>query len=126
MLPICDDIMAVDWIADRIPGTVAPLPGSVAKLTLLKLKEDVADEAKSEITGVIKGLSEKFPGIDQITVGENFSPGRSKDFSIGSISYFRDLGEIEAVDDQMKLQNDKIRDYVDDTIVVEFNVPSSS
>ncbi|CAD5320064.1 unnamed protein product [Arabidopsis thaliana] len=129
VLPICDDIMAVDWIADRIPGTVAPLPGSVAKLTLLKLKEDVADEAKSEITGVIKGLSEKFPGIDQITVGENFSPARAKGFSIASIAYFKDLSEMEAVDAQKELvnsQKDKVRDYVDSTIVVEFVVPSSS
>ncbi|CAA0286338.1 unnamed protein product [Arabidopsis thaliana] len=118
-----EDIMAVDWIADQAPETLAPPPCSIGKITLLKLKENVMEEAKLEIMEVMK---EKFEGIDQITVGENFSPGRSKGFSIGSISYFRDLGEIEAVDDQMKLQNDKIRDYVDDTIVVEFNVPSSS
>ncbi|CAD5315222.1 Stress responsive alpha-beta barrel [Arabidopsis suecica] len=120
---IREDIMAVDWIAEQAPEALAPPLGSIGKITLLKLKENVMEEAKLEIMEVMK---EKFEGIDQITVGENFSPGRSKGFSIGSISYFRDLGEIEAVDDQMKLQNDKIRDYVDDTIVVEFNVPSSS
>lgn len=121
--------MAVDWIADRIPGTLAPPPGSVAKLTLLKLKENVPDEATTEITGVIKGLSEKFPGIAQITVGENFSPARAKGFSIASIAYFKDLSEMEAVDAQKELvnsQKDKVRDYVDSTIVVEFVVPSSS
>ncbi|XP_020867312.1 stress-response A/B barrel domain-containing protein DABB1 [Arabidopsis lyrata subsp. lyrata] len=120
---IREDIMAVDWIADQVPGTLAPPPGSIGKITLLKLKENVSDEAKLEIMEVIK---EKFQGCDQITVGENFSPGRSKGFSIGSISYFRDFGEIEAVDDQMKLQKEKIREYIDDTIVVEFVVPSSS
>ncbi|CAL9218511.1 unnamed protein product [Arabidopsis halleri] len=117
---IREDIMAVDWIADQVPETLAPPPGSVGKITLLKLKENVSDEPKLEIMEVIK---EKFQGI---TVGENFSPGRPKGFSIGSVSYFRDLGEIEAVDDQMKLHEDKIRDYIDDTIVVEFVVPSSS
>ncbi|XP_010469686.1 PREDICTED: stress-response A/B barrel domain-containing protein UP3-like [Camelina sativa] len=129
VLPICDDLMAVDWIADRIPGTLAPAPGSVGKLTLLKLKEDVSDEAKSEITGVVKGLGEKFPGIDQITVGENFSPARAKGFSIASIAYFKDLSEMEAVDAQKELVNlekDKVRDYVDSTIVVEFLVSSQT
>ncbi|CAL9219558.1 unnamed protein product [Arabidopsis halleri] len=117
---IREDIMAVDWIADQVPETLAPPPGSVGKITLLKLKENVSDEPKLEIMEVIK---EKFQGI---TVGENFSPGRAKGFSIGSVSYFRDLGEIEAVDAQMMLHEDKIRDYIDDTIVVEFVVPSSS
>ncbi|XP_010510173.1 PREDICTED: stress-response A/B barrel domain-containing protein UP3-like [Camelina sativa] len=130
VLPNCDDLMAVDWIADRIPGTLAPAPGSVAKLTLLKLKEDVSDEAKSEITGVIKGLGEKFPGIDQITVGENFSPARAKGFTIASIAYFKDLSEMEAVDAQkellVNLEKDKVRDYVDSTIVVEFLVSSQT
>lgn len=129
MLPICDDIMAVDWIAHQVPTTLAPPPGSVAKLTLLKVKENISEEVKTEITGVIKGLSEKFPGIDQITVGENFSPARAKGFSIASIAFFKDLGEMEAVDAQkelVNLQKDKVRDYVDATIVVEFVVPSSS
>ncbi|XP_010414100.1 PREDICTED: stress-response A/B barrel domain-containing protein UP3-like [Camelina sativa] len=129
VLPICDDLMAVDWIADRVPGTLAPPPGSVGKLTLLKLKEDVSDEAKSEITGVIMGLGEKFSGIDQITVGENFSPARAKGFSIASIAYFKDLSEMEGVDGQKELVNlekDKVRDYVDSTIVVEFLVSSQT
>ncbi|CAE5959911.1 unnamed protein product [Arabidopsis arenosa] len=121
---IREDIMAVDWIADQVPETLAPPPGSIGKITLLKVKENVSDEAKLEIMEVIK---EKSQGSDQITtVGENFSPGRAKGFSIGSISYFRDFGEIEAVDDQMKLQKEKNREYIDDTIVVEFVVPSSS
>jgi Stress responsive A/B Barrel Domain len=38
VLPICDDIMAVDWVAEGlVPGPVAP--GSAIRLTLAKLKE---------------------------------------------------------------------------------------
>ncbi|XP_010500712.1 PREDICTED: stress-response A/B barrel domain-containing protein DABB1-like [Camelina sativa] len=115
---IREDVLAVDWIAEQVPGILAPPPGSIGKITLVKVKENVTGEAKSEIMEVIK---QKFKGVDQmITVGENFSPGRAKGFSIGSISYFRDLGEIEA---SMKLENEKICDYLDDTIVVEFVVP---
>ncbi|WZY72836.1 stress-response A/B barrel domain-containing protein UP3-like [Brassica napus] len=127
VLPICEDVMAVDWVADRVPGTLAPPPGSAAKLTFLKLKENLAGDAKSEIVDVIKGLSEKLPGIDQITVGENFSPARAKGFSIASIAFFKDLGELETVDVQTELVNvekEKVREYVDSTIVVEFVVPS--
>ncbi|VVA98545.1 unnamed protein product [Arabis nemorensis] len=128
VLPICEDVMAVDWIADKIPGTLAPPSGSVAKITFLKVKENVSDEAKSEIVDVIKGLREKFPGIGQITVGENFSPARAKGFSIASIAYFKDLAELESVDTQTDLvnsQKDKVREFLDSTIVVEFVVPSS-
>ncbi|XP_024009707.1 stress-response A/B barrel domain-containing protein UP3 isoform X2 [Eutrema salsugineum] len=105
VLPICDDVMAVDWIAHQVPGTLAPPPGSVAKITFLKVKENLSDEAKSEILDLIKGLDEKFPGIGQITVGENFSPARAKGFSIASIAYFKDLAELESVDSQTELVN---------------------
>ncbi|KFK35963.1 hypothetical protein AALP_AA4G060600 [Arabis alpina] len=128
VLPICEDVMAVDWIADKIPGTLAPPPGSVAKITLLKVKENVSDEGRLEIVDVIKGLNDKFPGIGQITVGENFSPARAKGFSIASIAYFKDLAEMESVDAQTDLVNshkEKVRDFLDSTIVVEFVVPSS-
>ncbi|XP_023644680.1 stress-response A/B barrel domain-containing protein DABB1 [Capsella rubella] len=116
---IREDILAVDWIVDQIPGTLAPPPGSIARITLVKVKENVTEETKSEIMEVIK---EKSKGVDQITAGENFSPGRAKGFSIGSISYFKDLGEIEAMDAQKMMESDKIRNYIDDTIVVEFVV----
>ncbi|CAA7050295.1 unnamed protein product [Microthlaspi erraticum] len=121
--PILEDIMAVDWIADR---TIAPPPGSVAKITLLKLKQNVSVEAKMEIMEVIKGINAKVSGIDQFTVGEN-SPGRAKGFSIASIAYFRDVGEMDAHEELVNLQKDKkVGDYIDDTIVVDFVVPSSS
>lgn len=120
--------MAVDWVADRVPGTLAPPPGSAAKLTFLKLKEDLAEGGvKSEIVGVIKGLREKLPGIGEITVGENFSPARAKGFSIASIAFFEGLGELEAVDGETEVvsgEKEKVREYVESTIVVEFVVPS--
>uniref|UniRef100_A0A1J3FRE6 Stress-response A/B barrel domain-containing protein n=1 Tax=Noccaea caerulescens TaxID=107243 RepID=A0A1J3FRE6_NOCCA len=120
--PIVEDIMAVDWITDR---TIAPPPSSVAKITLLKLKENVPDEVKMEFVEVTKGLHEKVSGIEHFTVGENFSPARAKGFSIGSIAYFRDVGEMDAHKELVNLLKDKkVGDYVDDTIVVDFLVPS--
>ncbi|CAN8258343.1 unnamed protein product [Cochlearia groenlandica] len=127
VLPICDDVMAVDWIADKVPGTLSPPPGSVAKVTFIKPKENLGNEDRSEILEVIKGLEERFSGIGQITVGENFSPARAKGFSIASIAYFKDLDEMEGVDAKTEMVNsekDKVRDYIDSTIVVEFVVPS--
>ncbi|CAH8314351.1 unnamed protein product [Eruca vesicaria subsp. sativa] len=124
VLPICEDVMAVDWVADRVPGTLAPPPGSAAKLTFLKVKEG---GDKEEIVGVIKGLRERIPGVGEITVGENFSPARAKGFSIASIAFFRDLGEMESVDGEKELvdgEKEKVREFIDSTIVVEFVVPS--
>ncbi|VVB00584.1 unnamed protein product [Arabis nemorensis] len=120
LLPVWEDVMAVDWIADLIPGTtLALVPGSVGKISLVKVKENVSDEVKSEIMEVI---SEKSPEIDQITAGENFSPARCNGFSIVSIAYFKDFSEMKK--NHKDLVMEKFGDFVDDTIVVEFVVPS--
>ncbi|XP_006395416.2 stress-response A/B barrel domain-containing protein UP3 [Eutrema salsugineum] len=110
-----------------IGNKLLPPSGSVVKIIFLKLKESIPDEAKSEILDLIKGLDEKFPGIGQITVGENFSPAQAKGFSIALIAFFKDLAELESVDSHTKLvnsQKEKVRDCLDSTIVVEFLVPS--
>ncbi|CAH8385895.1 unnamed protein product [Eruca vesicaria subsp. sativa] len=113
-MPIWEDIMSVDWIADQVPRVLKPPAGSVARVTLLKVKDDVTDEAKKEIVEVVKERS------DEISVGENFSPARAKGFLIGSVVYFKDLGESEAHEELVK---EKVGEYLDDTIVVEFVVP---
>ncbi|RID62570.1 hypothetical protein BRARA_E01634, partial [Brassica rapa] len=103
-MPIWEDVMAFDYIADIVPGSLTPPPGSVGKITLLK---------------------EKSAGADQITVGlgETFSPVNAKGFSIASVAYLKVLGETETLQDLVK---EKVGDYVDGTIVVEFVVPLSS
>ncbi|KAJ4882183.1 dimeric A/B barrel domainS-protein 1 [Raphanus sativus] len=115
-MPIWEDIMSVDWIAHQAPGILKPPAGSVGKVTLLKVKENVTEEAKKEIMEVVKEKSH------EITVGENFSPARAKGFSIASVAYFKDLGEVEVNEELVK---EKIGGYVEDTIVVEFMVPTS-
>uniref|UniRef100_M4ENS4 Stress-response A/B barrel domain-containing protein n=1 Tax=Brassica campestris TaxID=3711 RepID=M4ENS4_BRACM len=121
-MPIWEDVMAFDYIADIVPGSLTPPPGSVGKITLLKVKENLSDEAKMEIMDVVK---EKSAGADQITVGlgETFSPVNAKGFSIASVAYLKVLGETETLQDLVK---EKVGDYVDGTIVVEFVVPLSS
>ncbi|KAF8090789.1 hypothetical protein N665_0467s0018 [Sinapis alba] len=112
-MPIWEDIMSVDWIADQVPGILKPPAGSVAKITLVKVKENVTEKAKEEIMEVVKEMC-------QGTVGENFSPARAKGFSIASVVYFKDIGEVEAHEEE------KVGGYVEDTIVVEFVVPPPS
>ncbi|KAJ0234577.1 hypothetical protein HA466_0272900 [Hirschfeldia incana] len=116
-MPIWEDIMSVDWIADEAPGILKPRAGSVGTVTLLKVKENVTDEAKKEIMEVV--VKEK---SREISVGENFSPARAKGFSIGSVAYSKDLGEVEVNEELVK---GKVGDYVEDTIIVEFVVPTS-
>ncbi|KAI9191764.1 hypothetical protein LWI28_013094 [Acer negundo] len=129
VLPICEDIMAVDWVADRTPTTMVLQPGSAVRITFLKLKENLGEEVKDEVLGVIKGLKEKFGGIEEITCGENFSPARAKGFSIASIAIFKGVKEMEEADSNqelVKLQKEKVKDYVESAIAVDYVVPSAS
>ncbi|KAE7998477.1 hypothetical protein FH972_003021 [Carpinus fangiana] len=128
VLPIVEDIMAVDWIGngDDQDLLVAPPPGSALRLTFLKLKEGLGEEVKSEILGVIKGLKGKFSQIDQITCGENFSPARAKGYSLASLAVFPGVSEMEAVDSNEQLvnsQKEKVRDYLDSVVVIDYVIP---
>ncbi|XP_040370405.1 stress-response A/B barrel domain-containing protein UP3-like [Rosa chinensis] len=122
-LPICDDIMAVDWVADGLTGPVALSPGSAIRVTVLKLKEELGEAAKGEVLEVIKGIKGKL-GLGeagQISVGENFSPGRARGYSIASVAVFKGVSEMEEVEE---VEKDKVREYLDSVIVLDYVVPS--
>lgn len=120
---IVDDIMAVDWMSDDITGSMIVPPGSVLRVTFLKLKEGVEESGKNEILGVVKGIKEKFPSIKQLTVGENFSPGRAKGFSIGSIAVFKCATELDALDLESELANEQ-KAFLDGILAFDFVLPS--
>ncbi|KAH1067568.1 hypothetical protein J1N35_032555 [Gossypium stocksii] len=128
VIPICDDIMAVDWVANNDPTPLSPPPGSAFKVTFLKLKESVSNEVQGGILGEIKGV-EGISGIQQMTCGENFSPARAKGFSLASVAVFGGVREMEAAvgnEEYVNLQKQKVRDNVDGVIVVDYVVPASS
>lgn len=128
VLPICKDIMAVDWEADQTPDPIVLPPGSAVRVSFLKLKDGVGEDAKNEIYGVIKGIKESFGGIQQITSGENFS-ARAKGFSIASIAVFKSVKEMEeadSIEELVNLQKQKVKDYLDGVVVVDYVVPSLS
>ncbi|KAJ4708792.1 Stress responsive A/B barrel domain protein [Melia azedarach] len=129
VLPICEDIMAVDWVADQTPNQIVIPAGSAVRVTFLKLKENLGEEVKNEVLGAIKGIKETIGGIEQITCGENFSPARAKGFSIASIAIFKGLKEMEEADSKEELVNlhkEKVKDYLESVIVVDYVVPSPS
>ncbi|XP_022888481.1 stress-response A/B barrel domain-containing protein UP3 [Olea europaea var. sylvestris] len=122
--PIIDDVMAVDWASDDITGSVIVPHGSAMRFTFLKLKEGVEESGKNEIFGVVKGIKDKFPSIEQLSVGENFSPGRAKGFSIGSVAVFKGMTELEALDSDSEVANeqkDKVREFLDSVLVLDFH-----
>ncbi|KAL2927889.1 Stress-response A/B barrel domain-containing protein UP3 [Bienertia sinuspersici] len=128
VLPICDDIMAVDWESDKINGQTEVKPGSAIRLQLIKLKEGVNESEKREVFDVISGLKEKVGGIEQISFGENFSPARAKGFEICSIGVFGGVNELDAVEGNSEIgkEKDKVRGFIDDLVVVDYVVPPSS
>ncbi|XP_021805066.1 stress-response A/B barrel domain-containing protein UP3-like [Prunus avium] len=127
VLPICDDVMAVDWVPDDVQGPVAPPPGSAIRLTFLKLKENLGEESKSEILDVIKGIKGKFAEINQISAGENFSPARAKGYSIASLAVLPGVSELEGLDSKQELANvekDRVREHLESVIVLDYVVAS--
>ncbi|XP_061995798.1 stress-response A/B barrel domain-containing protein UP3-like [Rosa rugosa] len=126
-LPIVDDIMAVDWVADGLTGTVALSPGSAIRVAVLKLKEELGEAAKGEVLEVIRGIKGKLGEAGQISVGENFSPGRARGYSIASVAVFKGVSEMEEVDSKQEMEEvekDKVREYLDSVIVLDYVVPS--
>lgn len=126
VLPICDDIMAVDWVADRAPEALAVPPGSAVKVSFLKLKEGLGDAAKGEVLGVIQGIKDGFAQVEQVTCGENFSPARAKGFSIASLAVFKSVEEMEAAaadEEAVNSRKEKVREHLDGVIGVDYVVP---
>ncbi|XP_041006907.1 stress-response A/B barrel domain-containing protein UP3-like [Juglans microcarpa x Juglans regia] len=128
LLPIIDDIMAVDWVAagGDVDDFVVPPPGSAIRFTFLKLKENLGDNVKSEILAVIKEIKGNFSQIKQISCGENFSPARAKGFSLASLVIFPEVSEMEAVDSNeewMNSQKEKVRDYLEGVVCVDYVIP---
>ncbi|KAL5572394.1 hypothetical protein UlMin_021991 [Ulmus minor] len=118
---LVDDIMAVDWISNDLPGPVSLPPGSAMRVSLLKLKEDLGEEAKSEILERIRGIREESEGLSQYSFGENFSPERAKGFSMAFLEVFSSQKEMEAVD--LK-HEDKFKDYLDSFVELSYEVSS--
>lgn len=118
--PVIDDKMAVDWISDFTDSITVP-PGSAIRVTLLKLKEGLGESVKNEVLGVLEGIRYEIPSIEQLTVGENFSPGRGKGFSIGSLAVFKGTSELEAVNWEPEMA--KVREFLDDEMVLDYVVP---
>ncbi|WCJ42765.1 Stress-response A/B barrel domain-containing protein UP3 [Euphorbia peplus] len=127
VLPVCDDVMAVDWVADDLQGPLVLAPGSAVRVTFLKLKEGLGEDVKDEVLSVIKGIKGSFGGIQQLTCGENFSPGRAKGYSIASLAVFpgiSEMDELDANEELVELQKEKVRDYLESVIVLDSVVPS--
>ncbi|KAF4363573.1 hypothetical protein F8388_002114 [Cannabis sativa] len=102
VLPICEDIMAVDWVAEDLQGPASLSPGSA-----------------------FEGIKNSFGQISQLTCGENFSPGRAKGYSIASIAVFPGQSELETLDSDeelVKLQKEKVKEHLESVVVVDYLV----
>uniref|UniRef100_A0A803M8F8 Stress-response A/B barrel domain-containing protein n=2 Tax=Chenopodium quinoa TaxID=63459 RepID=A0A803M8F8_CHEQI len=126
VLPICDDLMAVDWVAENLEGPVGVKPGSAIRVQLIKLKEGVEEEKKGEVVEMIGRLKGKIKGIEQSSIGENFSPARAKGFEICSIGVFGGVADLDSHDADSDPFNEKhkVRDSVDSLVIVDYVVPS--
>lgn len=125
VLPNCDDIMAVDWVSD-LDGLPTPPPsGSALRLTLAKPKEGTA---AADLLVAIQGAKEAVPAAQQVSCGENFSPARAKGYSVGFLSVFPGLKELDAMDsaenEAIEVHKEKVRPLLESIIIVDFVVPT--
>ncbi|WOL02629.1 stress-response A/B barrel domain-containing protein UP3-like [Canna indica] len=123
VLPISEDIMAVDWVVDLV-GPAVPPPGSAVRLTLAKPKEG----ATAELTQTLGEVMASAPAsVTQLSFGENFSPARAKGYSVGLLAVFPSVEELDAMDagqkDLVDSVKDKVRPLLESFIVVDFVVP---
>ncbi|KAL5572393.1 hypothetical protein UlMin_021990 [Ulmus minor] len=118
---LVDDVMAVDWISNDLAGPVSLPAGSAMIVSLLKLKEDLGEEAKSEILERIRGIKEESEGLIQFSFGENFAPEMAKGFSMAFLEVFSSQKEMEAMD--LK-HEDKFKDYLDSFVELSYVVAS--
>ncbi|KAL0338898.1 UNVERIFIED_CONTAM: Stress-response A/B barrel domain-containing protein UP3 [Sesamum angustifolium] len=117
--------MAVDWVANGFSFSPVIPPGSASRLTILKLKEGTGESGKNEVLGCLRGIKQKHPSIEQLTVGENFSPGRAKGFSICSIAVFKGLKELEGLAWESETAVEQISEFVDGVVVLDAVVPGT-
>uniref|UniRef100_A0A803MG88 Stress-response A/B barrel domain-containing protein n=2 Tax=Chenopodium quinoa TaxID=63459 RepID=A0A803MG88_CHEQI len=128
VLPICDDLLAVDWVAENLDGPTGVKPGSAIRVQLIKLKEGVEEEKKGEVVEMIGRLKGRISGIEQSSVGVNFSPARAKGFEVCSIGVFGGVSDLDSHDADSDPSNEKhkVRDSVDSLAIVDYVVPSPS
>lgn len=128
VLPICEDIMAVDWVAEFESDPAPPRPGSAARVTLMKLIESAGEAEKGVVLESLRGAKQLLGGaVEQLSYGENFSPARAKGFSVASIAVFPGVEELDKVDekgvDLMEAHKEKVRPLLESLIVLDFLVP---
>ncbi|XP_047951801.1 stress-response A/B barrel domain-containing protein UP3-like [Salvia hispanica] len=112
--PVAGDAMAVDWVAGDFSGPAAVPPGAALRVTVMKVKDE---SAKGEVLGIARGMKGKFDAIEQVTAGENFSPERSKGFSIASIAVVKELEALGVI-------SEVVSEHLDDVVVLDYAVPA--
>ncbi|KAJ8427016.1 LOW QUALITY PROTEIN: hypothetical protein Cgig2_013334 [Carnegiea gigantea] len=124
VMRVCDDIMAIDWVAD-IPVGSGPKPDSAIRVQFAEGGVR-REREKGEVLEVIGGLKLKVRGIEEFNFGENFSPEYAKGFSVAWMEVFPGVSELDSAKESIEIvkENDKVRDYVESFLLVDYVVPS--
>ncbi|CAK8563998.1 unnamed protein product [Lathyrus sativus] len=113
------DKMALDWVTE-VHGDDLVLPvESALRVVFFKLKEGLGEEGKEEVLKGVNGI-QRGKAV-QFTCGENFSDGRSKGFSIGSLAVFPGVSELKEVDSDEEFRKyDEIKENLDTVLVLDY------
>ena len=64
--------------------------------------------------------------ISELSYGENFSPERSRGYSLAYMAVFPGHRELEDSNEELGKLKHKFTDFVESEVVVDFLIPSSS
>lgn len=122
VVPIVEDVLAIDWEADLEEPEVKNGYGAV-RIAVMKQKDNLSEEELCRIEGTLKGCSKLFPLIRQVSVGKNFSPARAKGFEWGFLALFPSLQELEELtknEEHKHLPYSKVRPVMETLALIDY------
>lgn len=120
VFPVCDNVLAVDWVGELRSGAVEPPAGSAVRLTLVK---PAGDAEKKAVLAALGDVGASVAGaVVQFSWGENFSPERAQGYSLESIVVVSSAEGLEGLDAEFEVQKEKVGPLLESTVVVDFVV----
>lgn len=117
---ICDGLLAVDWTAELdTPAAAGMRPSSAVRLTLARLREGASPAERRAVAAALQDAGASSPGVEQVTSGENFSPGRADGFAVASLWAFPSSEELPL----LEAQGISAAAAAESVVAVDFVVP---
>eukprot|EP00850_Spirogloea_muscicola_P020526 SM000219S06671 [mRNA] locus=s219:75188:78808:+ [translate_table: standard] len=124
--PIAEDMVTSDFYTQLQEGPVQE-GVEIVHSFITKPKEGVRPEQVQELLSLIRKQDQKYPIIQQVSVGDNFNNERGKGYTIGCASLFSSLSDhAKYIEDFEQSKDEELfSSILDHVIYVDFDVRSA-